>query len=89
MIWFSGMAANKFLTKSCCGYKADCMGTSRDCIIIPGLSTNGGKLLKASHFCGQAGLGSEDAKDITKNTDADRKTLCSKYKLHVRLPSSN
>ena len=65
------------------------MGTSRDCIIIPGLSTNGGKLLKASHFCGQAGLGSEDMKDITKNDDADRKTLCSEYKLNVRLPSSN
>jgi hypothetical protein len=79
IILILGATADKFMTKSCCGYGAAGMGTSRDCIIIPSLSTvaqANNIILPFGHFCGQAGL-------MTKTTvvtilPAKWKTLCSK-----------
>lgn len=71
----AGGMTNKFVTKSCCGYKADGMGTDRDCVIVPSVSLETtGKLLGLDNFCGQGGFGSKStALDMTK-----AKTLCSK-----------
>jgi hypothetical protein len=79
MLLILGVTEDKFLTKSCCGYKADGMGTSRDCIIIPSLSTEAQKLdiiLPFGHFCGQAGLHTKS--EVVTVLPAKWKTLCSK-----------
>lgn len=71
----SSSTADKFMTKSCCGYKGDGMGTDRDCIIIPSLSNKSdSKQLIFSNFCGQGGLATKSSVlDATKT-----KTICTK-----------
>ena len=64
----------QFNTKSCCSYKADGMGTNKDCVIIPNLETSKGKTLVFDSFCGQLGLGS---KTSALATAGKLKTLCS------------
>ena len=69
----SGNAASAFDTVDCCWYKADGMGTMRDCVIIPSLSKTTGAPLKFGNFCGRAGLGTA-AGALTANAI---KTICS------------
>ena len=69
----SGNAASNFDTVDCCWYKADGMGTMRDCVIIPSLSKTTGAPLKFGNFCGRAGLGTA-AGALAANAI---KTICS------------
>jgi hypothetical protein len=79
MILILGATADKFMTKSCCGYGLAGVVTNRDCIIIPSLSTEAQKndiILPFGNFCGQGGLMTKTT--VVVATAAKWKTLCSK-----------